>query len=43
MNYNITIIKTKPSLDETINDFENLIRDYICNTMKEMINMMMKE
>ena len=43
MNYNNTIIKTKPTFEEAINDFDNLLRDDICNTMKEVINMMMKE
>ena len=43
MNYNNTIIKTKTMFKEGINDFDNLIRDDICNTMKEVINMMMKE
>ena len=43
MNYNITFIKTKPTFEEVINDFDNLLRDDICNTMKEVINMMMKE
>ena len=43
MNYNNTIIKTKPTFEEAINDFDNLLRDYIYNTMKEVINMMMKE
>ena len=28
---------------EAINDFDKLLRDDICNTMKEVINMMMKE
>ena len=28
---------------EVINDFDNLLGDDICNTMKEVINMMMKE
>ena len=43
MNYNITIIKTKTMFEEVIDDFNNLLRDDICNTMKEVINMMMKE
>ena len=43
MNYNITIIKTKTMFKEAINDFDNLLRDDICDTMKEMINIMMKE
>ena len=43
MNYNDTIIKTKPMFKEAINDFDNLLRDDICNTMKEMVNMVMKE
>ena len=41
MNYNNTIIKTKLMFNEVINDFDNLLRDDICNTMKEVINMMM--
>ena len=43
MNYNNTIIKTKTMFKEVINDFDNLLRDYICNTMKEVINIVMKE
>ena len=43
MNYNNIFIKTKPMFNEAINDFDNLLRDDICNTMKEVINMMMKE
>ena len=43
MNYNNTFIKTKPMFKESINDFDNLLRDDISNTMKEVINMMMKE
>ena len=43
MNYNITIIKTKTMFKEEINDCGNLLGDDICNTMKEVINMMMKE
>ena len=43
MNYNITFIKTITIFEEAINDFDNLLRDDICNTMKEVINMMMKE
>ena len=43
MNYNNTIIKAKTMFEEAINDFDNLLRDDICNTMKEVINMMMKE
>ena len=43
MNYNNIFIKTKPMFKEVINDFDNLLRDDICNTMKEVINMMMKE
>ena len=43
MNYNNTIIKTKTMFKEVINDFDNLLRDDSCNTMKEVINMMMKE
>ena len=43
MNYNNTIIKTKTIFEEAINDFDNLLRDDISNTMKEVINMMMKE
>ena len=43
MNYNNTIIKTKPMFEEVINDFDNLQRDDIYNTMKEIINMVMKE
>ena len=29
--------------EEAINDFYNILRDDICNTMKEVNNMMMKE
>ena len=43
MNYNNTIIKTKTIFKEVINEFDNLLRDDIYNTMKEVINMMMKE
>ena len=43
MNYNNIFIKTKPMFEEAINDFDNLLRDDIYNTMKEVINMMMKE
>ena len=43
MNYNITIIKTKPMFKEVIDDFDNLLRDDICNAMKEVINIVMKE
>ena len=43
MNYNNTIIKTKPTLKEVIDDSDNLLRDDICDTMKEVVNMMMKE
>ena len=43
MNYNITIIKTKTMFKEAINDFDNLLRDDICNTMKEVINMVMNK
>ena len=43
MNYNNIFIKTKPTFKEVINDSDNLLRDDICNTMKEVINMMMKE
>ena len=43
MNYNNIFIKTKPMFEEVINDSDNLLRDDICNTMKEVINMMMKE
>ena len=43
MNYNITIHQNKPTFEEAINDFDNLLRDDIYNTMKEVINMMMKE
>ena len=42
-NYNNTIIKTKPMFEEVINDSDNLLRDDISNTMKEVIYMMMKE
>ena len=43
MNYNITIIKTKPTFKEVINDFDNLFKNDFCDTIKEVINMMMKE
>ena len=43
MNYNIQFIKTKPIFKESINDFDNLLRNDICNTMKEVINIVMKE
>ena len=43
LNYNNTFIKPKTMFEEVINDFDNLLRDDICNTMKEVINMMMKE
>ena len=43
MNYNNTIIKPKTMFKEVINDFDNLLGDDIYNTMKEVINMMMKE
>ena len=43
MNYNNTFIKKKTMFKEAINDFDKLLRDDICNTMKEVINMMMKE
>ena len=43
MNYNNIIIKTKPTLEEAINDFDNLLRDDICNTMKEVINIVMNK
>ena len=43
MNFNNTIIKTKTMFEEVINEINNLLRDDICNTMKEVINMMMKE
>ena len=43
MNYNNTIIKTITMFEEVINEFDNLHRDDICNTMNEVINMMMKE
>ena len=39
----IQFIKTKPMFKEVINDFDNLLRDDISNTKKELINMMMKE
>ena len=42
-NYNNTFIKTKPMFEEVINDSDNLLRDDISYTMKEVINMMMKE
>ena len=40
---NNTIIKTKTMFKEVINDFDNLLRDDISNTMKEVINIVMKE
>ena len=43
LNYNNIFIKTKPMFKEVINDFDNLLRDDIYNTMKEVINMMFKE
>ena len=44
MNYNNTFIKTKPMFEEEeINDCGNLLGDDICNTMKEVINIVMKE
>ena len=43
MNYNNTIIKTKPMFKEVIDDFDNLLRNDICNTMKEVIKIVMKE
>ena len=43
MNYNNIFIKTKTTFKEVINDFDNLLRDDICNTMKEVINMMMNK
>ena len=43
MNYNNTIIKTKTMFEEAINDFDNIFRDDIFNSKKEVINMMMKE
>ena len=43
MNYNNTFIKTKTMFKEVINDFDNLLRDDICNTMKEVISMMMNK
>ena len=43
MNCNITIIKTKPTFEEVINEINNLLRDDISNTMKEVINIVMKE
>ena len=43
MNYNNIFIKTKTMFEEVINEFDNLHRDDIYNTMKEVINMMMKE
>ena len=43
MNYNNTIIKPKTMFKEVINEINNLLRDDICDTMKEMINIMMKE
>ena len=42
ISYN-TFIKTKPTFKKVIDDFDNLLRDDICNTMKEMINIVMKE
>ena len=43
MNFKYTFIKAITMFEEVINDFDNLLRDDICNTMKEVINMMMKE
>ena len=43
MNHKYTIIKTKTMFKEVIDDFNKLHRDDICNTMKEMINIVMKE
>ena len=43
MNYNNTFIKPKTMFKEAINEFDNLLRDDICDTMKEVINMMIKE
>ena len=43
MNYNNTFIKTKTMFEEAISDFDNLLRDDIYNTMKEVINIVMKE
>ena len=43
MNYNNTIIKTKTTFEEVKNEFDNLLRDDIYNTMKEVINMMMNK
>ena len=43
MNFNNTIIKTKPTFEEVINEINNLLRDDISNTMKEVINIVMKE
>ena len=43
MNYNNTIIKTKPMFKEVINGINNLLRDDFCDTMKEVINMMMNK
>ena len=43
MNYNNIFIKTKQMFEEAINDFDNLLRDDICNTMKEVINMVMNK
>ena len=42
-NYNNTIIKTKTMFKEAINDFDKLLRDDIYNTMKEVINIVVKE
>ena len=35
--------KQNQMFKESINDFDNLLRDDICNTMKEVMNMVMKE
>ena len=43
MNYNNIFIKTKPTFEEVINDSDNLLRDDISNTMKEMINIVIQE
>ena len=43
MNYNNTFIKTKTMFEEVIDDFNNLLRDDISNTMKEVISMMMNK
>ena len=42
-NYNNTIIKTKTMFKEAINEINNLLRDDFCDTMKEVINIVMKE